>query len=348
MIMNPIQIEDSESISTLGFIDWEILKGATMLITGATGLIGSNLVNALAFANRQKGLGLRLVLPVRNVTAAEEQFSWTNAKIVPYSLGSELEGIDSVDYIIHMASPTSSRFFVEQPVDTLVNNINGLRTLLEFAKDHPVRKLVYLSTMEVYGFPQEGHRVKEDELGAFETMNARNSYPLAKMACEALCNGYYVQYGVPVVVLRATQTFGPGVKYDDTRVFAEFMRCVVERRDIVLKTTGDTERSYLYTADAVSAILVSMLRARPGQAYSVANSDTYCSIRDMAKMVADVVAGGKIKVTFNKEPDAEKLGYAKTLHMNLDVEKLQSLGWVATTGLEEMFRRMIMGIEADA
>ena len=348
MTMHPIQIEDSEAISALSFIDWERLRGAAVLITGATGLIGSNLVNALAFADRQKGLGLRLILPVRNVAAAEKKFGWTGARIVPYALGSKPEGIDPVEYIVHLASPTSSRFFTEQPVDTLMDNIDGLRAWLEFAKAHPVRKLVFLSSMEVYGFPQKGHRVKEGELGAFETMNARNSYPLAKMACEALCNSYHVQYGVPAVVLRATQTFGPGVQYEDGRVFAEFMRCAVEKRDIVLKTAGDTERSYLYTADAVSAILVSMLKAQPGQAYTVANPDTYCSIRDMAQMVADVVAGGKIRVTFDIAPDAEKLGYARTLHMDLDVEKLQSLGWTATTGLEDMFRRMIMGLEADA
>lgn len=184
--------------------------------------------------------------------------------------------------------------------------------------------------------------MKENELGSFETMNARNSYPVAKIACECLCNSYYSQYGVPTVILRATQTFGPGVKYNDERVFAEFMRCAVEKRDIILKSAGLTERSYLYTADAVSAILVSLLRAKPGEAYSVANPDTYCSIKDMAQMVADEIAEGQISVIFDIAEDIEKLGYAKTLFMDLIVDKISRLGWIPRVGLKNMFERMIL------
>ena len=176
-------------------------------------------------------------------------------------------------------------------------------------------------------------------------MNARNSYPIAKIACEALCNGYYAQYGVPTVILRATQTFGPGVKYDDGRVFAQFMRCAVEKKNIVLKSAGLTERPYLYTADAVSAILIGMLRAKPGQSYTVANPDTYCSIKAMALMVADEIAEGQIKVSFDIASDIEKLGYAATLYMDLDIEKIEQLGWKPTVGLITMFNRMIRGIK---
>ena len=205
--------------------------------------------------------------------------------------------------------------------------------------------VIGLSTMEVYGFPEKGHMVVESELGSFETMNARNSYPIAKIASEALCNSYYVQYGVPALILRATQTFGPGVKYDDGRVFAQFMRCANEKKDIVLKSEGLTERSYLYTADAVSAILVSLLKGEPGQAYTVANPDTYCSIKDMAYMVANEIADGQIKVRFDIAEDIEKLGYAHTLYMDLDVGKTEGMGWKSTTDLKSMFERMMRGIE---
>lgn len=342
--MNKVQLEDCQFIGNLGFIDWEQFRNSSILITGATGLIGSNLVNALAYNNQKKGLNIKLILPVRNTELARKDFDWTGAEIIQYQIGDNLEIDHFVDYIVHLASPTSSRFFSEKPVDTMRANIEGYVALLELARNQSVKKFVGLSTMEVYGFPEKGHAVKETELGAFETMNARNSYPVAKIACEALCNSYWVQYGVPAVILRATQTFGPGVKYDDGRVFAEFMRCVVESKDIVLKTTGETERSYLYTADAVSAILVSILRAEPGQAYTVANPDTYCSIRTMAQIVANEIAGNQIRVTFDLTENEEKLGYAKTLHMNLDVNKLLSLGWKPSTELRTMFERMIRGV----
>ncbi len=343
--MYKVQIEDCQNIGKLDFIEWEKFREKAILITGSTGLIGSSLVNALAYNSQEKGLNIRLVLPVRNVSAAKEQFSWTGAKIIPYSLGSELKTDESIDYLVHLASPTSSKYFTEKPVDTMLANIEGTRVLLEFAKGHQIKKFISLSTMEVYGFPEKGHKVKENELGFFETMNARNSYPIAKIASETLCNSYYTQYGVPAVVLRATQTFGPGVRYDDGRVFAQFMRCVIEKKDIVLKSAGLTERCYLYTSDAVSAILVSLLKARPGQAYTVANPNTYCSIKNMARMVADEMADGQIGVVFEIVDDIEKLGYAGTLYMDLDVGKIESLGWRSNIDLREMFERMVRGIK---
>lgn len=342
--MHKVQIEDYQNIGRLDFIDWNQFKEKTILITGSTGLIGSNLVNALAYNSREKGLNINLALPVRNVNATRKLFSWTDAEIIPYTLGTELERDIPVDYIVHLASPTSSKFFIDKPVDTMLTNIEGYRALLNWAVKHPVKKFIGISTMEVYGFPVKGHKVKENELGAFETMNVRNSYPVAKIACEALCNSYYAQYGVPIVVLRATQTFGPGVKYDDDRVFGQFMRCAVEKKNIVLKSAGLTERSYLYTADAVSSILISLQKGESGQAYTVANPETYCSIKKMAQMVADQIAGGQIKVVFDIADDIEKLGYAQNLYMDLCIEKLEKLGWYPTMGLQDMFKRMIDGI----
>lgn len=339
--MKRVQIEDYKSIGQLDFIDWEQIKNTTFLITGSTGLIGSNLVNALAYNSQEKDLDIKLILPVRDIKAAQRMFSWTKASIVPYNLGQNLTIASNVDFIVHLASPTSSQFFVDHPAETLEQNIEGTRALLKWAKENFVRKFISLSTMEVYGFPRKGHTVQENELGSFETMNARNSYPIAKLACEALCYSYYRQFGVPIVILRATQTFGPGVHYDDGRVFAQFMRSVIEKKDIILKSKGLTERPYLYTLDAVSAIILCAIKGDPGEAYSLANSDTYIAINDMAKMVAEDIAHGQIEVKYDIAEDIEKMGYAPTLFLDLDTSKLKKLGWIPTVGLSEAYRRLI-------
>jgi nucleoside-diphosphate-sugar epimerase len=212
---------------------------------------------------------------------------------------------------------------------------------LELAKENAAT-MVYLSSMEEYGVPYTaGETMTEDKVGIIDHLTPRSCYPESKRLCEILCASWQKEYNVPVRVLRLTQTFGPGVRYDDGRVFAEFARCAMEGRDIVLKTAGATCRSYLYTADAAAAILTVMLRGCDGQAYNAANESTYCSILQMAQMVAAECAGGKIGVRIEAGEDPSKLGYAPTLHMNLDTTRLRSLGWEPSCGLAEAFRRMM-------
>lgn len=306
-----------------------LLKDKTVYITGATGLIGKSLVYEL--------LGLcNIVVQVRNKEKALNLFG-DKVEYVICDLLEKSNYQGSVDYIIHCANPTSSKFFVDKPVETINSAVNGTFNILEFAKEKKVDGFVFLSTMEVYGTPEKGHRVKENEGGSFDSAVVRNCYPLSKQTCESLCAGYASEYGLHTRVLRLTQTFGPGVEYNDGRVFAEFARCAIEKRNIVLKTKGETERDYLYTSDAVNAILTVLLHGNDGEIYTAANEETFCSIYDMAKMVAEMNA---IEVVI-EEQDISKMGYANTLHIDLDTSKLRNLGWKAEVDLKEMFVRLI-------
>ena len=342
-MINEVQRSDFDTISQVSYIDWKELDNSRILITGSTGLIGSNLTLALLYVAQKHELNIQIVLPVRNVNKAYELFSdyLNRVSIFDYKLGDELHLSDRIDYIVHCASPTSSKCFSQTPVDVLLTNIMGTKAILEYAKSNHTKKTVFLSSMEVYGFPDIGSKVIETDLGAFDTMVERNSYPIAKMACESLCRSYFKQYGVQSVVLRLTQTFGPGIKYDDGRVFAEFIRCAMERKNIILKTKGETERPYLYTADAITAIVLAMVSGQPGEAYTVANPDSYCSISFMAEMVANVIAGKQIAVEYDLTSDVSRYGYAQTLHMNLDIGKIKELGWTPLTSLTEMYRKSI-------
>lgn len=202
---------------------------------------------------------------------------------------------------------------------------------------------MYLSTMEIYGTPGKGVRITEENCGQFDTTTIRNCYPLGKQCCENLCCSYLAEYRVPVKIARLTQTFGPGVNYHDGRIFAEFARCAIEHRNIVLKTRGETERAYLYTEDAVYAILTILLKGEIGQAYTAANEETYCSIYEMASLVA-VKYGIQVEI---REQDITSQGYADTQYMNLDTAKLQKLGWKPQVGLEEMYDRMIQSMKIE-
>ena len=158
---------------------------------------------------------------------------------------------------------------------------------------------------------------------------------------ECLCAPYAKEYDVPVKVARLSQTFGAGVEYEDGRVFAEFARCAVEKRNIVLHTAGNTLRTYCYTKDAVAALLIILLRGEAGTAYNVTNKNTAVTIKEMAQCVCDAFPESGIHVEFDMPKDLESFGYNPEMVIRLDSARLENLGWKATVDLKDMFVRMI-------
>ena len=320
---------------------WEPLRGKSFLITGATGLIGSVMIRCLLELNRQRALGISVIAVVRNLNKAQQVFVDVFSEIDFRQM--ELADVrqetigESVDYIIHCAAPTSSKYFVEHAVETFDTIIEGTSVLLRYAKNSLVKSVVYLSSLEVYGsIYDDTEPVAEDVQGYLDPMSVRSSYPMAKRAAENLCCLYASEYGVPVKVARLTQTTGAGIAKDDNRVIAQFTRLAAEGKDIILHTTGEAARPYCYTTDAVSAILYILLKGTDGEAYNVANEDTYISARGMADY---------LKANFN--PDIEvrvelndNMGYAPVTKQRLSSSKLYALGWRPRYGLREIFERL--------
>lgn len=314
---------------------FEELMSKTVMVTGATGLIGQALVRRLL------SLDCLVVAVVRNIEKAKTLFGKDRKISYIISDVTELDVKEhDVNYIVHAASNTSSKAFINDPVGVINTSIEGTRRTLEIARLSNVKGYVYLSSMEVYGTPTTDEKIDEQHGSNLNTMAPRSAYPESKRMCENLCAAYASQYGVPAKVARLSQTFGPGVQYNDGRVFAEFARCVIENRNIILRTKGETKRSYLYTEDAVDAILTILLNGTIGEAYNVTNEETYCSIYEMAQMVANQCAAEKIKVVI-KEEDISKYGYAPTLHMNLDTKKIRNCGWNPKYSFDDMIRNMI-------
>ena len=168
----------------------------------------------------------------------------------------------------------------------------------------------------------------------------RNSYSESKRMCETLITSFASEYHVPAMCIRLAQTFGAGVQKDDTRVFAEFARCAVEGQDITLLTVGSSKRCYLYTMDAVSAIITVMLKGEAGKAYNAGNPNTYCSIKEMADMVVAQIADSQIKVIVSEDLEGSKK-FSPTHFYRLDVRELEQLGWRADKCLINMYKAMI-------
>lgn len=300
----------------------------TCLVSGSTGLIGTAVVRALA------ARGDHVLAAARNVAKARRMFAdFGNVDVVEWDVTRQASVSGGVDHLIHAASETASKAFVERPDEVRRIIVEGTRHALALAAEKQVKSMVFLSTMEVYGVPDKDP-VTETDLGFLDPASVRSSYPLAKLEAERMCG----DSGLQVSIARLTQTFGPGVVRGDTRVFAQFAEAILDGRDIVLHTEGRTCRCYCYIDDAVSAILTLLEKGAPGEAYNVANPATYCSIREMAEALCAAHPPSKVVVDLAA---AAGMGYAPEFKMRLSTEKLEALGWKPRVGLAEAYERML-------
>ncbi len=256
----PVFQEDLESFVNQEQIPWQDLQGKTIFITGGTGLIGSTLASGLLYANNVRKLGLTVILLVRDVERAKQQFKaqLQDSDALQFVEGTveALPKLDMpIDYFVHGASPTASAYFVQHPVETISTAVGGTASMLKLAKEKNASGFVFLSSMEMYGTINAEKPLTEADIGYLNPLAIRSCYPESKRLCEALCAGYASEYGLNAMSVRLAQTFGPGVAANDKRVFAEFARCAMNGQDIVLQTEGKSKHCYVYAMDAASAIL---------------------------------------------------------------------------------------------
>lgn len=335
MTLTHTQREDIKTFAS-GFELADMLQGSTLLITGGTGLIGSMMIHCLLALGRD----IHIIAPVRNMEKAHAMLDGygDELSLVECDLtASDFSFAQHADYIIHCAAPTSSHFFVEHPLETYNSIVQPTQHLLEYACKHAVRGFAYLSSLEVYGKITDGTlSVTEDMQGLIAPFDARSSYPLGKRSAEHLCYLYAHEHGVPVTIVRLTQTTGAGVSDDDNRVIVAFNRQATAGKDIILHTKGESARPYCYLTDTISAILYIMLRGNAGEAYNVANDDTYCSARELADMIRETVNPGiSVRVEIK-----ENTPYPAVSRLRLDTSKTRSLGWKPTCGMRELCLRL--------
>lgn len=335
--MHPLLQKDIRNFTTHCQYGKE-LAGSTFLITGITGLIGSILAHSLLSLSQD----IRIIAPIRNKSKALAMFDRTELAQIHFIecdlCAYDYNAIEHVDYIIHCAAPTSSRYLVEHAVETSTFIYNSTQILLQFAQQHPVKSFVFLSSLEVYGqISDDTDFVTEDIYGYIDPMISRSSYPMAKLAAENLCCLYAHEYGVPAKIARLTQTTGVGVSFDDDRAVNQFARKVAFGEDIVLHTRGESAKPYCYTLDAIDAILTIMLRGKDAEAYNVANDATYISIRQLAEYFRDTYAPA---ISLRIEID-ESHGYAPETRLRLSSAKLAHLGWASKYNLKMIFDNLI-------
>ena len=350
-MIGKIQKEDILSAASMPWIEWEKFRNKKIAVTGANGLIGRSLIYTLLEADEKYQLDCRILAFVRNRTKAEQFFDNIDEKklcIVQQDVMSPVAAEVYADYLVHGASITTSKVMIEHPVDTIMTTVTGTKNMLDFAARCQMQGVVYLSSMEAYGIvDSEKGIVREEDLGYIDLTNIRNGYAEGKRMAECLCAAFASEYGVNVKIARLAQTFGAGIAKEENRVFAQFARSILKGEDIVLHTKGDKANCYCYTSDAIAGILLLLTKGKNGEAYNVANMETFCSIRQLAEIFLTHDKEKKCQLRIEIPEDLKNLGYAPSSILHLNSEKLMNLGWKAEKNLQDMTGRLLDSMRMD-
>lgn len=322
--------EDINNVCKLS-LPWDKLRGKSIMLSGATGLIGSFFVDVISEKNITDGLNCTVYALVRNEEKAKARFSKfaddTHLVFIPYDVKYPLirDDLGTVNYILHLASNTHPMLYATDPIGTITTNIIGLQNLLEFAAAHRCERFIFASSNEVYGENRgDAELFDEDYCGYINCNTLRAGYPESKRCGEALCQAYKSQKGLDVCVARLTRSYGPTMIMSDTKAVSQFIKKGVAGEDIVLKSEGTQYYSYTYTADAASGLLWILLAGESGEAYNIADISGDITLKDLASIIAEM--NGK-KVVFELPDAVEAAGYSRATKARLDGSKIRALGW---------------------
>ncbi|EAI1478794.1 NAD(P)-dependent oxidoreductase [Campylobacter coli] len=300
-----------------------------ILITGANGYIGSILTLILHH-------NAKLYCLVRDKDKMIKRFQEICGDIDKISIYEDLHKIkDKIDIVIHCAAPTQSDFFIENPIDTVDIIYTNTKNILDFSKKNNVEKVIFLSTMEIYG-DVIGDNIVEDDIGKFSITNIRNSYPLAKQISEFMVHSYSKKYSLSASIARLTQTIGPTAQINDNRVYMDFIRSAVKKSKITLFTKGETKREYIDVFDVAMAIIFIACEKKLFEIYNISNPNIFISIYDLAKIISNKL---NAELVFDLQRDTSR--YLPPFIRKLNSDKIYQLGWKPLFGLNQSLDDMI-------
>ena len=341
---NEKYIDDVKRIAELN-LPWEKFRNNSILLSGATGLIGSFFIDVIMEKNNSQSLNCKVYALARHEERAKKRFSYCYKsklfQFVPYDINKPLinQEIKKVGYILHLASNTHPIAYSTDPIGTITTNIIGLKNLLDFSVEHNADRFIFSSSNEIYGENRgDVEKFNEKYCGYIDCNTMRAGYPESKRCGEALCQAYIKQRNLDIVIARLTRSYGPTLLENDTKALSQFIHRAISGKDIILKSAGNQFYSYTYVSDAVSGLLTVLLYGDTGEAYNIADDASDITLKSLANIVAE--ACGK-KVIYEIPDIKEAAGYSTATKARLDSEKLKNKGWNAVYDIKTGIERTI-------
>ncbi|MFH0926491.1 MAG: NAD-dependent epimerase/dehydratase family protein [bacterium] len=325
-------------------LPWESLKNKTFLVSGASGFLPAYIIETLLYLNETRQLNIQIIGLVRSLEKAYARFPHYNNRnlnIIQQDVCDAIIIEERVDYIVHAASQATPKVFQTDPVGTILPNVIGTNNLLKLAVEKKVECFLFFSSSGVHGYVDESlYPIKEDCYGYLDPTNLASCYLESKRMGENMCIAWMHQYGAPIKIVRPAITYGPGMKLDDGRSFADFVSKIVNYQDIEIYSDGTALRNFCYLADATLGFFTVMLRGKVGEPYNIA-TDHEISILDLARLLVDKVFPElNLKVVMKNDPSRN---YLRTnyLRTTVDITKAKMLGWKLNFSIEEGFKRTV-------
>lgn len=344
--MNRVLEDDLKTIIAED-LSWEKLKNKTVMITGASGMVGSYMLYVLLMLNDEKHYGIKVDAVMRNVNKLPEEVrNREDVNVVVADVTKDIPDVGDIDYIIHAASPASPLIMQNQPVETIAANTIGTFKTLELAKEKNAEGYLFISSREIYGQPDEGQEFfYENTYGFVDQLNPRSCYSEGKKAAETMCVCFHEEYGLNTKIARLAHTYGPGMSIYDGRVQADFLKNVYHNEDIVLKSEGTAVRTYTYIADAIAGMYRILLDSED-IVYNIGNEAGKVSIRDLAEILVSIYPERGLKLVFDIPEGGTKGAAPYTLGI-LSSEKLRKLGWNPKYSVKDGFKRTLEYLELE-
>lgn len=321
-------------------IPWEQLGGKTILLTGATGMIASVMIDILMYRNQklaEQGQEVSVIAVSRNEEKARERFGvyWDSPffTYMSHDIINPLPELGQIQYILHAASNTHPRAYAIDPIGTITANVQGTYQLLDYASSHQCERFFFFSSVEIYGENRNDvDKFDESYLGYIDCNTVRAGYPESKRLGESLCNAFAAQKGQDFIIGRFSRVYGPTMTPEDSKAIAQFIKKAAAGEDIVLKSAGNQLYSYTYVVDAAVAAFYLLLLGESKSAVNVVDSRSDIMLKDLASILAREAG---TKVVFELPDAVEQAGYSTATRAVLDGTRMEQLGWKAYTSIEE-------------